>query len=1024
MRKFSQLPIFLVLAWMPIASATAGAQTNFGSVNIGSSVSSAVTVTIASAATVGSISVVTEGAAGLDFANAGTGSCTAGTSYTAGQTCTVEVTFKPVFSGARYGAALLKDGSGRVLATGYLVGKGLGPQVAYSPAAAVAIGPTVDGSPLNGPFGLMVDAAGDLLIADGTHQRIVQVPSGGGAPTAFDPIVNGKGLGNPGGLAVDAAGNLFISDLDHDVVIEVPAGGGAVTAIDPILNGIGLKYPCGLVFDAAGNLFIADVDNARVLELPASGGAASLVDGTVNGEPLSYPVTLALDGAGDLFIADEFNNRVVEVPSGGGAPTAIDPTVNGQSLNHPYGIAVDAAGDLFIVDSGNNRVVEVPAGGGAATVIDATVNGEGLNYPIGIALTGAGDLFISDLGHQRVVEVERSQPPGLSFAAASQGSTSSDSPQTVQVENIGNGALTFPIPSAGNNPSISANFTLDSSGASACPLLTPASSAPGILAAGASCALPVSFEPASAGSISGALTLADNNLNAAAPGYATQSISLSGDSPLASLSTSRLWFGAQALGTLSASQQVTLTNTGSASLSIASIGVTGANASSFAFPNPCGSSLAAGASCVIQGQFTPASVGALTAAITIADNAGGSPRTITLTGAGVYPSTVTVTPSSSSINTAQPLIVTVAVSGGSGNPAPTGSIWLMIGRYGSEPVPLSGGNATIGVPAGSLAAGTDNVVAIYTPDSLSSSIYETTSGSNSVIVDAVLAPAATTGAASEITANSVTLGGTVNPNGADTHYWFLYGTSNTLSGASQTPSVDLGPTTAVDPVTASISGLNASSTYYYQAVGQNSVGTTSGTIDSFTTPASPSFSISGMAVTIAPGAVTGNTATIIVTPANGLTGIVTLSAAVTNSPSGAVSLPTLSFGSVNTVDITGVSAGTAALTISTQAAIPGGCTTANSTNRKVPSYAEGSAVLVCVLLCWMPARRRRRLAMLGMAALLAALAGGVLACGGSRGSGCSAIAPPPATTTGTYTITVTGTSGSTMATGTVTLTVQ
>jgi hypothetical protein len=66
-----------------------------------------------------------------------------------------------------------------------------------------------------------------------------------------------------------------------------------------------------------------------------------------------------------------------------------------------------------------------------------------------------------------------------------------------------------------------------------------------------------------------------------------------------------------------------------------------------------------------------------------------------------------VTPSSSSITTAQPLTVTVAVSGGAGIPIPAGTVTLTSGSYTSPAATLSGGKATIEVPAGSLAVGND-----------------------------------------------------------------------------------------------------------------------------------------------------------------------------------------------------------------------------------------------------------------------------------------------------------------------------
>src|SRR5208282_815678 len=101
------------------------------------------------------------------------------------------------------------------------------------------------------------------------------------------------------------------------------------------------------------------------------------------------------------------------------------------------------AGNLFIEDAWSDRLVVVPADGSAAFAIDPTVDGESLNEPVGLVFDAAGDLFISDSGNNRIVEINRSRPPALSFAATAVGSTSSDSPQTVQVQNIGNEALTF-----------------------------------------------------------------------------------------------------------------------------------------------------------------------------------------------------------------------------------------------------------------------------------------------------------------------------------------------------------------------------------------------------------------------------------------------------------------------------------------------------------------------------------------------------------------------------------------------------
>jgi hypothetical protein len=86
------------------------------------------------------------------------------------------------------------------------------------------------------------------------------------------------------------------------------------------------------------------------------------------------------------------------------------------------------------------------------------------------------------------------------------------------------------------------------------------------------------------------------------------------------------------VGTTSAAQTATLTNTGNTALSITGITLTGANPSDFAETNTCGSSLVAQQTCAISVTFAPVAAGSLTATLSVADNATGAPQTATLNG--------------------------------------------------------------------------------------------------------------------------------------------------------------------------------------------------------------------------------------------------------------------------------------------------------------------------------------------------------------------------------------------------------
>jgi N-acetylneuraminic acid mutarotase len=188
---------------------------------------------------------------------------------------------------------------------------------------------------------------------------------------------------------------------------------------------------------------------------------------------------------------------------------------------------------------------------------------------------------------------------------------------------------------------------------------------------------------------------------------------------------------------------------------------------------------------------------------------------------------------------------------------------------------------------------------------------------------------------------------------------------------------------------------------------------------------SPSFTVSGTPVSIAAEATTGNTSTITVTPTGGFTGSVTLTAALTTSPSGVTAPPTFSFNSTSPLAISGNAAATGTLTIATTASASNACTSSNDVPGRGSWYAGSGAVLASLFLFVIPRRSRAWRAIFSLILSFVALGGGLVACrsGGGGGVGCPAILIP-GTTTGNYIITVTATSGALTKTETVAVTVQ
>jgi hypothetical protein len=245
-----------------------------------------------------------------------------------------------------------------------------------------------------------------------------------------------------------------------------------------------------------------------------------------------------------------------------------------------------------------------------------TITDNASGSPQAVALSGMGTASAASLSET-----------SLTFASQSVGTTSAA--QTVTLSSTGSAALSITsIAITGTNASDFAQTNTCGSS----------------VAASATCTISVTFTPTAGGSRTASVSITDNGSGS------PQTITLSGTGagPGASLSATSLSFGSQPIDTTGTAQTVGLTNSGNATLSITSVAITGSNAGDFTQTNTCGSSLVAGANCTIAVMFTP-SVAALEAAsLSITDNAGSSPQTVSLSGTGTHDVIVSWTGSSTS----------------------------------------------------------------------------------------------------------------------------------------------------------------------------------------------------------------------------------------------------------------------------------------------------------------------------------------------------------------------------------------
>jgi sugar lactone lactonase YvrE len=305
------------------------------------------------------------------------------------------------------------------------------------------------------PYGVTVDASGNIFFAAYNQHRIFKVSTGGTITVVAgsgalgysgDGVVGGAGnadLYHPFGVAVDTAGNVYFADQGNCVVRKVDstktvttvagvAGQCNATASD-------LNSPSGLAMDASGNLFIADTNNCRVRKLVLSSKVQSTVAGTGScsytgdggsalAATVAYPQAMALDTAGDLFISDTNNCVIREVVKSGGKISTIAGThtcsftgdgnkATAAGIYYPEGIAVNGAGTkVTFSDYQNHRVRQFTVGGNITTVAGngtacAGACGEGgtatsaqLYFPVGLAANSAGTTFYIGNNDNEVVD--------------------------------------------------------------------------------------------------------------------------------------------------------------------------------------------------------------------------------------------------------------------------------------------------------------------------------------------------------------------------------------------------------------------------------------------------------------------------------------------------------------------------------------------------------------------------------------------------------------------------------------------
>ena len=522
---------------------------------------------------------------------------------------------------------------------------------------------TGDGGPATSadlyyPRGLAVDTKGSVYITDDQDHVVRKVTAGiintiagiGGLPGYSGdggPAANAQ-LNAPQAVAVDPAGNVFIADTGNYRVREINAQTGIITTVagtgnstftgDGLATSNSIYYPQGIAVDQNDNLFISDYNNR--VRWVSPNGIMTTIAGTgaagYNGDgllattaTLSEPTGIALDPAGNILVSDYNNSRVRSISVFPALGTSVGNLAFGLtsvgSTSTPQTFSVSALGPATISNIATSAnyseadncpaslangttctmyVYFVPTGSGNLPG-NVTINSNGFfNQTNTVNLTGLGSAILLT---------------GAPVSFGNQLVKTTSANKAVTITNKGTTAITMGATTLTNTTDYAiVTNTCPASGAT--------------LAGGASCTITLHFKPSSTGPKRGSVVINDSDPST------PQLIGLTGTGTSSvSLSPSAVTFATTAVGVLSTSAKITLTNSTGVSITLNAtpLTVTGpfliAAATTTCTPSLV---IAAGGTCVINLQFKPTKVGFVSGSLSVADSDVTSPQSVALQGYG------------------------------------------------------------------------------------------------------------------------------------------------------------------------------------------------------------------------------------------------------------------------------------------------------------------------------------------------------------------------------------------------------
>nr|WP_315219878.1 gluconolaconase [uncultured Duganella sp.] len=273
-----------------------------------------------------------------------------------------------------------------------------------------------------------------VAAAKGTQRQWsarVTTIAGDGLPGMSNGSARRTRFADPFGVVLDEAGNLYVADGgDNNSIRKIGPDGVSTTlagAVEGYAEGLGkaasFNTPSGLARDWAGNLYVADTGNNAIRKITPEGKVSTLAgdglagdrDGRGAAARFNGPIGVAVDDEGVVYVTDTYNDRIRRIAPNGDVTTIAGGSRAGKAdgpaaqalFDLPTGLAVAANGDLYIADTGNHAIRKLDKNGVVTTVAEAKEGERAslLRSPVAVASTADGYLYVGSNSHGRLAQI-------------------------------------------------------------------------------------------------------------------------------------------------------------------------------------------------------------------------------------------------------------------------------------------------------------------------------------------------------------------------------------------------------------------------------------------------------------------------------------------------------------------------------------------------------------------------------------------------------------------------------------------